>query len=109
MSEASVLLAEDDPRQAEVVRRYLTDAGYDVQVTHDGATALNLARTRRPDLVVLDVLMPGLDGLSVCRRLREISDVPILMLTALSQEDDLLTGLDVGADDYMTKPFSPAN
>ncbi|GLY16689.1 response regulator transcription factor [Kineosporia rhizophila] len=107
MSEASVLLAEDDPRQAEVVRRYLTDAGYDVQVTHDGATALNLARTRRPDLVVLDVLMPGLDGLSVCRRLREISDVPILMLTALSQEDDLLTGLDVGADDYMTKPFSP--
>ncbi|MFI5893972.1 response regulator transcription factor [Actinoplanes sp. NPDC051513] len=102
-----VLVAEDDPRQAEVVRRYLVAAGYEATVVDDGFSALRHARSRRPDLIVLDVMMPGLDGLTVCRTLRGESDVPILMLTARAAEDDLLTGLDAGADDYMTKPYSP--
>ena len=102
-----VLIAEDDPRQAEVVRRYLVSAGYDATVVHDGESALRHAREHRPDLVVLDVMMPGLDGLTVCRKLRAESDVPILVLTARATEDDLLTGLDLGADDYLTKPYSP--
>jgi two-component system response regulator MtrA len=102
-----VLIAEDDPRQAEVVRLYLTSAGYEVTVVHDGDDALRQARSRRPDLIVLDVMMPGLDGLAVCRELRAESDVPILVLTARAGEDDLLTGLDAGADDYVTKPYSP--
>lgn len=102
-----VLIAEDDPRQAEVIRLYLTSAGYEVTVVHDGDDALRQARARRPDLIVLDVMMPGLDGLAVCRELRAESDVPILVLTARAAEDDLLTGLDAGADDYVTKPYSP--
>ena len=102
-----VLIAEDDPRQAEVIRLYLTSAGYEVIVVHDGDDALRQARARRPDLIVLDVMMPGLDGLAVCRELRAESDVPILVLTARAAEDDLLTGLDAGADDYVTKPYSP--
>jgi two-component system response regulator MtrA len=104
---AHILVAEDDPRQAEVVRRYLVSAGYEATIVHDGATALNRALADQPDLVVLDVMMPGLDGLTVCRKLRASSNVPIFMLTALSTEDDLLTGLDTGADDYLTKPYSP--
>jgi DNA-binding response OmpR family regulator len=100
-------VAEDDPRQAEVVRRYLVAAGYAATVVHDGDSALRHARTRKPDLVVLDVMMPGPDGLAVCRELRAESDVPILMLTARATEDDLLTGLELGADDYLTKPYSP--
>jgi len=102
-----VLVAEDDPRQAEVVRRYLVAAGYEAALVHDGDSALRHARTQKPDLVVLDVMMPGLDGLSVCRKLRAKSDVPILMLTARATEDDLLAGLETGADDYLTKPYSP--
>ncbi|HEX5198640.1 response regulator transcription factor [Paractinoplanes rhizophilus] len=102
-----VLIAEDDPRQAEVARRYLVAAGYQVAVVHDGAAALRHARSRRPDLIVLDVMMPGVDGLTVCRKLRGESDVPILVLTARAAEDDLVTGLDAGADDYLTKPYSP--
>jgi two-component system, OmpR family, response regulator MtrA len=102
-----VLLAEDDPRQAEVVRRYLVADGYAVTVVHDGVNAVHQARAHRPDLVVLDVMMPGLDGLEVCGVLREQSDVPILLLTARTSEDDLLAGLDGGADDYLTKPYSP--
>lgn len=104
---ARVLVADDDPRQAEVVRRYLTAAGHDAHVVHDGRAALDEARRRRPDLVVLDVMMPGLDGLHVCRTLREESDVLVLMLTARTTEDDLLLGLELGADDYLTKPYSP--
>ncbi|TDO38925.1 response regulator transcription factor [Paractinoplanes brasiliensis] len=104
---AQVLVADDDPRQAEVVRRYLTAEGHEAVVVHDGRTALDTARRLRPDLLVLDVMMPGMDGLQVCRTLRQESDVLVLMLTARTTEDDLLLGLELGADDYLTKPYSP--
>jgi DNA-binding response OmpR family regulator len=104
---ADIVLAEDDPKQAELVRRYLERERHSVVVVPDGRETLELVRRRRPDLLVLDVMLPGLDGLEVCRILRAESDVPVLMLTARSTEDDLLRGLDLGADDYMTKPYSP--
>jgi two-component system, OmpR family, response regulator MtrA len=104
---AHVLIAEDDPRQAEVLRRYLEADGHAASVVHDGVTALETARREPPDLLILDVMMPGLDGLAVCRALRRDGDLLVLMLTARSTEDDLLTGLELGADDYMTKPYSP--
>ncbi|WP_194821796.1 MULTISPECIES: response regulator transcription factor [unclassified Micromonospora] len=104
---AHVMLAEDDPRQAEALRRYLTAAGHRATVVADGETALRQAREQAFDLLLLDVMLPRLDGMQVCRILRQESDVPVLMLTARSAEDDLLRGLDLGADDYMTKPYSP--
>ncbi|GIE28584.1 DNA-binding response regulator [Actinoplanes italicus] len=104
---AYLLVAEDDRGQAEVLRRYLSAEGYDTVVVHDGLAALDHVRRRRPDLLVLDLMMPGLDGLTVARILRAESEVPILMLTARAGEDDLLAGLDGGADDYLTKPYSP--
>ncbi|WP_446040801.1 response regulator transcription factor [Streptomyces sp. SID1121] len=104
---AHVVVAEDDKKQAELVRRYLEREGHDVVVVHDGRAALEQVRRRPPDLLVLDVMMPKVDGLDVCRILRTETDLPVLMLTARSTEDDLLLGLDLGADDYMTKPFSP--
>jgi DNA-binding response OmpR family regulator len=104
---AHILVAEDDPRQAEVLRRYLEAAGHLARVVHDGRAALDAARRYRPDLAVLDVMMPEMDGLEVCRTLRRESDLLVLMLTARSNEDDLLIGLDIGADDYLTKPYSP--
>ncbi|TDD90451.1 response regulator transcription factor [Actinomadura darangshiensis] len=104
---ANVLVAEDDTKQAELLRRYLQREGHSVVVVHDGRAAIDEARACRPDLVLLDVMMPGVDGLDVCRGLRAESDVPVLMLTARSTEDDLLLGLDLGADDYVTKPYSP--
>ncbi|MCE7006797.1 response regulator transcription factor [Kibdelosporangium philippinense] len=104
---AHVVLAEDDQKQAELVRRYLERENHTVAVVHDGRNALDEVRRQQPDLVVLDVMLPGVDGLDVCRILRRESDVPVLMLTARSTEDDLLLGLDLGADDYVTKPFSP--
>ncbi|EGX59969.1 two component transcriptional regulator [Streptomyces zinciresistens K42] len=102
-----VLVAEDDRKQAELIRRYLVHNGYAVTVVHDGGTALREATRRPPDLLVLDWMLPGLDGLEICRRLRVAGELPILMLTARSTEDDVLQGLDLGADDYMTKPFRP--
>ncbi|BEL02907.1 response regulator transcription factor [Actinoplanes sichuanensis] len=104
---AHVLVADDDPRQAEVVRRYLRADGHEATVVHDGRQALEQARRLRPDLLVLDVMMPELDGLHVCRTLRAESEVLVLMLTARTGEDDLLLGLELGADDYLTKPYSP--
>lgn len=104
---AHVLVAEDDAKQAELVRRYLRREGHTVTVVHDGRAAIEEARRREPDLLVLDIQMPRVDGLDVARVLRAESDLPILMLTARSTEDDLLLGLDLGADDYMTKPYSP--
>jgi DNA-binding response OmpR family regulator len=104
---AHIVVAEDDTKQAELVRSYLEREGHTVCVVTDGAAALREARQQRPDLLVLDVMMPELDGLTVCRTLRAESDVPMLMLTARATEDDLVSGLDVGADDYLTKPFSP--
>jgi two-component system response regulator MtrA len=104
---AHVVVAEDDPRQAEVVRQYLTAAGYETTLVRDGISALEVTRRLAPDLLVLDLMMPRLDGLTVCRTLRGESDLAILVLTARSTENDLLTGLDTGADDYLTKPYSP--
>ncbi|GAA1649012.1 response regulator transcription factor [Actinoplanes couchii] len=104
---ATILIADDDPRHAEGIRRYLVAAGHETIVVHDGLAALERARQDRPDLLILDVMMPGLSGLEVCRTLRQESDVLVLMVTARSDESDLLLGLDLGADDYMTKPFSP--
>jgi two-component system response regulator MtrA len=104
---AHILVAEDNRRQADVLGRYLRSEGHEIFLVHDGRDALTQARKRRPDLIVLDVLMPGLDGLNVCRILRQESSVLVLMLTARSSEDDLLLGLDLGADDYLTKPYSP--
>ena len=104
---AHILLAEDDPKQAELIRRYLERDGHSVEVVHDGRAAIDEARRRSPDLVLLDIMMPKIDGLDVCRVLRAESDVPIVLLTARSVEEDILLGLDLGADDYITKPYSP--
>ncbi len=102
-----VLVIDDDPTVSEVVSRYLTHAGYEVDVQSDGAVALQAALDAPPDLVVLDLMLPGLEGLEVFRRLREVAPVPVVMLTALGEEADRLVGLELGADDYVTKPFSP--
>jgi DNA-binding response OmpR family regulator len=102
-----ILVAEDDPKQANLVRVYLEREGHSVLVVGDGRSALEQCRARRPDLVVLDVMMPVVDGLDVCRILRAESAVPILLLTARTTEEDVLLGLDIGADDYITKPYSP--
>jgi two-component system, OmpR family, response regulator ResD len=114
MDSPYVLVVDDDPTVAEVVLAYLRNAGYDVEHAADGETALGLAAARRPDLVVLDLMLPGIDGLEVCRRLQAYSGsepgarpIPIVMLTALGTESDRVLGLELGADDYVTKPFSP--
>jgi DNA-binding response OmpR family regulator len=104
---ARILVAEDDPKQSHLIRVYLEREGHSVLVVGDGRSALDHARARRPDLVVLDVMMPLVDGLDVCRILRAESSIPILLLTARTTEDDVLLGLDIGADDYLTKPYSP--
>jgi DNA-binding response OmpR family regulator len=104
---ARILVAEDDPKQANLIRIYLEREGHQVLVVGDGRSALERCRARRPDLVVLDIMMPRVDGLDVCRVLRSESDLPILLLTARTTEDDVLLGLDLGADDYLTKPYSP--
>jgi len=103
-----VLVVDDDLTVRDVVRRYLERDGHTVTVAGDGETALRLAAGAEPDLVVLDLMLPGIDGLEVCRRLREHSAVPVVMLTALGEESDRIAGLQLGADDYVTKPFSPA-
>jgi DNA-binding response OmpR family regulator len=104
---ARVLVVDDDPTVAEVVAGYLDRAGYAVDRAGDGPAALARAAERRPDLVVLDLMLPGMDGLEVCRLLRSRGPVPVIMLTARGDEDDRVLGLEVGADDYVTKPFSP--
>ncbi|MGX9922618.1 response regulator [Streptomyces sp. NPDC002248] len=102
-----VLVVDDDPTVAEVVAGYLLRAGCTVDRAGDGPSALARAHTHRPDLVVLDLMLPGMDGLEVCRRMRERHPVPVIMLTARGDEDDRILGLERGADDYVTKPFSP--
>jgi two-component system response regulator MprA len=101
-----ILVVDDDARIAASLRRALVYEGYEVAIAADGPSALASARTRPPDLVVLDVMLPGFDGMEVCRRLRRENDVPILMLTALDATADRVQGLDTGADDYLTKPFA---
>ncbi len=103
----NVLVVDDDPKIRELLRLYVEREGYRAHFAADGPEALATARRARPDLVLLDVMLPGLDGLEVCRRLREESDVPILLLTARSGDSDKVVGLDIGADDYIVKPFSP--
>ena len=107
MANKRVLVVDDDVKTVELVKLYLNRDGYRVVTAYDGAEALRLARENHPDLIVLDLMLPEVDGLEVCRTLRAESDVPIIMLTAKSTDRDKLTGLDLGADDYMTKPFSP--
>ena len=102
-----MLVVDDDPTVAEVVRLYLERAGYLVALADDGPAALATADAFAPDLVVLDLMLPGLDGIEVCRRLRASCSVPVLMLTARGSELDRIAGLEVGADDYVSKPFSP--
>jgi DNA-binding response OmpR family regulator len=103
----TILVVDDEPRIVQLVRDYLEHGGFTVLTAHDGQAALRTARTGRPDLVVLDLSLPGLDGLDVARSLRRQSEVPIIMLTARTEESDKLVGLELGADDYITKPFSP--
>ncbi|NQW16332.1 MAG: response regulator transcription factor [Chloroflexi bacterium] len=108
ISGKSILIVEDDEHAAEISRLYLARDGHQVTVSHNGAEGLKLAQDLNPDLMVLDIMLPGMDGLEICRRLRaEDNRVPVIMLTARVDEADKLSGLDYGADDYMTKPFSP--
>jgi DNA-binding response OmpR family regulator len=102
-----ILLVEDDPTISEVVRRYLEREGFHVETVADGRAALSLALTTLPDLVVLDLMLPGLDGLEVFRTLRSRAPIPVIMLTARGEESDRVAGLELGADDYVAKPFSP--
>jgi two-component system, OmpR family, response regulator ResD len=102
-----ILVVDDDPTVSDVVARYLRREGYDVTLAGDGLVALDVAAQLVPDLVVLDIMLPGLDGLAVCRTLRERGQVAVILLTALGAETDRIMGLEVGADDYVTKPFSP--
>jgi DNA-binding response OmpR family regulator len=107
MTKCKILVVDDDRNIVDLVRLYLERDGYRVLIAYDGLEALKLARQRRPDLIVLDLLLPEVDGLDVCRILQTESKVPIIMLTARTTEEDKLIGLELGADDYVTKPFSP--
>ena len=102
-----ILVVEDDATVAEVVVRYLQREGFEVESVGDGREALERAGRSLPDLVVLDLMLPGLDGLEVCRRLRAVAPIPVIMLTARGEESDRVLGLELGADDYVAKPFSP--
>ncbi len=103
----NILIIEDEKRIAHWVKTYFERAGYSAEVAHDGKVGLAIARESSPDLIVLDLMLPGIDGTEICRRLRQESDVPIIMLTAKGTQPDRLNGLDIGADDYIVKPFDP--
>ena len=107
MADKKVLVVDDDAKTVELVKLYLDRDGYEVLTAYDGVEALRLAREGYPDLIVLDLMLPDIDGVEICRTLRRESDVPIIMLTARTTDRDKLAGLDLGADDYVTKPFSP--
>ncbi len=102
-----ILVVDDEPKIVEICRDYLQAAGFEVIQANDGLIGLSTARQEQPDLVVLDLMLPGMDGLDVCRQLRREGSIPIIMLTARVEEADKLVGLELGADDYLTKPFSP--
>jgi DNA-binding response OmpR family regulator len=104
---ATVLLVDDDPTVSEVVARYLSREGFEVRCERDGTTAFEHASVTPPDLMVLDLMLPGMDGLEVFRRLRDVASIPTIMLTARGHEADRVLGLEIGADDYVSKPFSP--
>ena len=107
MSDPIILVVDDEPSISEVVTIYLQRAGYQVTVARDGQAALEAIERQPPDLVVLDLMLPHVDGLEIARRLRAQGDTPIIMLTARREESDRITGLETGADDYVVKPFSP--
>ena len=107
MSGRKILVVDDDTKTVDLVKLYLERDGHSVITAYDGPSALKSFREKQPNLVVLDVMLPGLNGVEICRTLRSESDVPIIMLTARTRDEDKLTGLDTGADDYVTKPFSP--
>ncbi len=107
MTKSKVLVVDDDRKIVDLVRLYLERDGYRVFVAYDGLRALELARQKQPDLILLDLLLPGMDGFDVCRILQAESEVPIIMLTARTTDEDKLVGLELGADDYITKPFNP--
>ena len=102
-----ILLVEDEHKIAQLARDYLENDGFRVMIANDGDNGLAMARREKPDLLVLDLMLPGMNGLDICRTIRKESDVPIIILTARSEEIDRLIGLEIGADDYITKPFSP--
>lgn len=104
---AKILVIEDDPPIASLIQLQLENRGFQVQLAYDGAEGLRHAYAWQPDLVVLDIMMPDMDGWTVCERLRELSDVPIIFVTAVGKETDIVRGLEMGADDYLVKPFSP--
>jgi len=103
----TILVVDDEPKITQLVKDYLERAGFDARVAHDGPSALKAVHAGKPDAVILDLGLPALDGLDVTREIRKVSNVPIIMLTARSEETDKLVGLELGADDYVTKPFSP--
>src|ERR671932_1783251 len=103
----SVLVVEDEASIASFVSLYLKNAGYEVRTAANGADALAAVQSQQPSLIVLDLMLPDIDGIEICRRIRQKSEVPILMLTARDEDVDKIIGLEVGADDYMTKPFNP--
>lgn len=107
MNEGTILVVDDEPSISEVVSIYLRRAGYQVVVAHDGLQALEALEKEAPDLVVLDLMLPKMDGIQIARRLRAQGDIPIIMLTARREESDRIAGLEMGADDYVVKPFSP--
>ena len=107
VGQAEILVVDDEPEIVEVLRAYLEREGFSVRAAFDGPGALAAFEARMPDLIVLDWMLPGMDGRDVCRQIRKRSDVPIIMLTARSDETDKLIGLEIGCDDYVTKPFSP--
>src|SRR5436189_2643197 len=106
-STQSVLVVEDEASIASFVSLYLKNAGYEVRTATNGADGLSSVQSQQPDLIVLDLMLPDIDGIEVCKRIRQRSDVPILMLTARDEDVDKIIGLEVGADDYLTKPFNP--
>ena len=107
MTNKTILVVDDDPKTVDLVKLYLERDGHKVLTAYDGEEALNMFHENKPSLVVLDVMLPGINGVEICRKLRSESDVPIVMLTARTRDEDKLMGLDTGADDYVTKPFSP--
>jgi DNA-binding response OmpR family regulator len=107
MEDTRILVVDDDPTVAEILVKYLERDGFEVDAVRDGTAALEHARAALPGLVVLDLMLPGIDGLEVCRQLRDLAPVPVIMLTARGDEEDRVIGLELGADDYLAKPFSP--
>lgn len=107
MAQNSVAIVDDDTKLTKLLQMYFDKEGFTTWTAHEGSEAVRLVREKRPDIIILDLMLPGIDGWEICRRVRRDSDVPILMLTARDEETDRLIGLEMGADDYVTKPFSP--